>query len=65
MKGEIVMLFVLSKEKILSYIVAFSTVAILIGVSAISTTKNNTIETSSKVQKNENAFKTNNLVNME
>lgn len=59
------MLFVLSKEKILSYIVAFSTVAILIGVSAISTTKKNTIETSGKALKNENAFKTNNLVNME
>ncbi len=56
------MLFVLSKEKILSYLVAFSTVAILIGVSAISTINNNTIETSSNT---ENAHKTNNLIIME
>ena len=55
------MLFVLSKEKILSYVIAFSTVAILIGISAVSTQDNNTIETAGNYVHNNVV----NVINME
>ena len=46
------MLFVLNKERILSYVVAFSTVAILLGISVVRTKDSNTVETLSNYTNN-------------
>ena len=43
------MFLVVNKEKFMSYLVAFSTVAILIGVSATFAGKNETVQTTSRV----------------
>lgn len=59
------MLLVVSKEKILSYMIAFSTVAILIGTFAIGNIGNKTIETGTVVKENSEVTNQNNTKNME
>lgn len=50
------MLFVLNKEKIISYMIAFSTVAVLLCISVVSLRETETIQTSSNsiIQNTEN-----------
>lgn len=46
------MLFVLSKEKIISYIIAFSTVIILIGIAMFNLPYNGTLQTMAEGENN-------------
>ena len=55
------MLFIFSKEKILSYVIAFSTVAILIGISTLGTKRQDTAQASANIIKNNTV----NVINME
>ncbi len=59
------MLIVFSKEKILSYFIAFSTVALLLCLSTANTQNQNTIETSSNKTGYNNVVSQNIIVDAE
>lgn len=59
------MLFVINKDKIISYFIAFSTVAVILGISAISLINKSTIETSSNQIKKTNVNNEINAINKE
>ena len=59
------MLFVVSKEKIMSYMIAFSTVAVLLGISALNLNGQNTVETAGNVMREANQNYINNVINQE
>lgn len=56
------MLFVLNKEKIISYVIAFSTVAIILCLSVVSLKEPKTIHTSSNSIQQNTENKTNKII---